>query len=221
MRDETERRRSNERLRASLREKEVLLQEIHHRVKNNLQVINSLLRLQSEHVPDESNRQMFAEAQSRVQAIAGIHELLYRSPDLARVDFSVYLNRLVRNLFSFYGIDEDRIHLAINVNHSNLEVSQAIPCGLIVNELVTNSLKHAFPRGRHGTATVSLDCAGQACILVVDDNGVGLPEGFDWKHGDSLGLQLVQTLVKQLDAIVHLDRRAGTRFEISFPQSLS
>jgi len=219
LRDETERRRANERLRASLDEKEVLLQEIHHRVKNNLQVINSLLRLQSEHIADRSSRELLVEAQSRVQAIAGIHELLYRSPDLARIDFGTYLNRLARNLFSFYGISEEQVQLVLHVNHTTLEVSQAIPCGLIVNELLTNALKYAFPGGRRGTTTVSLDCVGRQCVLVVEDNGVGLPEGFDWEAAETLGLQLVKILAGQLDGTVQLNRSSGTRFEISFPGS--
>jgi len=221
MRDETERRRANEQLRESLREKEVLLQEIHHRVKNNLQVVNSLLRLQSEHIQEESSRAMFAEAQSRVQAIAGIHELLYRSPDLAHVDFGTYLDRLARNLFSFYGIGEEQIQLTIDVDHTSLEIGQGIPLGLIVNELVTNSLKHAFPNGRHGRITISLDCIERKCILVVEDDGTSLPEGFDWEHAGSLGLQLVRILTTQLDGSVRLDRGSGTRFEISFAQSSS
>ncbi len=219
MRDETEHRRAEEQLRASLDEKEVLLQEIHHRVKNNLQVINSLLRLQSQHIPDQSIRGIFEEARNRVQAIAGIHELLYRSPDLARIDFGAYLNRLMRDLFSFFGVREEQIRLAINVNHARLEVGQAIPCGLLVNELVTNALKHAFPDGRNGRVAVFLDCVDGQCTLVVEDNGVGLPEGFDWAQAGTLGLQLVQVLTKQLDGTVRVDGHSGTRFEISFPLS--
>ncbi len=217
MRDETERRRSDEQLRTSLREKEILLQEIHHRVKNNLQVISSLLGLQSEHIPDEPTRGMFEEARNRVHAIGGIHELLYRSPDLARVDFAAYLNRLARDLFAFYGITENGVHLEIDVNHANLEIGQAIPCGLLVNELITNSLKHAFPDGRQGTIGVSLKCASGNCKLVVEDNGVGLPKDLDWEQAESLGMQLVQVLTKQLDGVVRLGRGSGTRFEISFP----
>ncbi|MBV8867350.1 MAG: PAS domain S-box protein, partial [Acidobacteriaceae bacterium] len=217
MRDETERRRSDEQLRASLHEKEILLQEIHHRVKNNLQVISSLLGLQSEHIADERTRGFFEEARNRVQAIGGIHDLLYRSPDLVHIDFGVYLNRLARDLFSFYRTNEDGLHLAIHVNHASLNIRQAIPCGLIVNELVTNCLKHAFPERRNGTITLSLGCSQGLCLLVVQDNGIGLPEGFDWGQADSLGLQLVQVLTKQLDGVLRVDRTSGTRFEVSFP----
>lgn len=217
MRDETEHRRAEQQLRASLQEKEILLQEIHHRVKNNLQVISSLLRLQSEHISDERMRGLFEEARNRVQAIGGIHEMLYRSPDLAHIDFGVYLNRLARDLFSFYGMEEDGLHLAIHVDHTSLDVSQAIPCGLIVNELVTNCLKHGFPGGRKGTITVSLDCSQGQCILVVQDNGIGLPDGFEWEQADSLGLELVQVLTKQLDGLARVNGSSGTRFEILFP----
>jgi PAS domain S-box-containing protein len=221
MRDETEHRRAEEQLRASLDEKEVLLQEIHHRVKNNLQVINSLLRLQSQHVSDQATRGIFEEARNRVQAIAGIHELLYRSPDLARIDFGAYLNRLTRDLFSFFGVRQEQIRLAIHVNEARLEVTQAIPCGLLVNELVTNALKHAFPNERNGRIGVLLNCVDGKCTLAVEDNGVGFPEGFDWTQASSLGLQLVQVLTKQLDGTIRADAYTGTRFEISFPESSS
>jgi len=219
MRDETERREADERLRASLHEKEILLQEIHHRVKNNLQVVTSLLRLQSEHVPDEQTQAMFEEARNRVQAIGGIHELLYQSPDLARIDFAAYLNRLTRDLFSFYGVSEDRLSLAIDVDNTTLEITEAMPCGLLVNELVTNSLKHGFPNGRKGAIRVSMDCARASCVLVVEDDGIGLPEGFDWRQSDSLGLQLVQVLAAQLDGSVEVDGSSGTRVTIVFPSA--
>ncbi len=219
MRDDTDRRRAEDQLRASLDEKQVLLQEIHHRVKNNLQVINSLLRLQSQHISDESMRGMFEEARHRVQAIAGIHELLYRSPDLARIDFAAYLNRLARDLFSFYGVTDEKIQLALNIAHANLELNQAIPCGLLVNELVTNVLKHAFPGEKRGNLGVRLDCVDDRCILTIEDNSVGLPQGFDWTQSTSLGLQLVQVLTRQLDGVAQVNGDSGTRFEVSFPHS--
>ncbi len=218
MRDDTERRRADEQLRSSLNEKEALLQEIHHRVKNNLQVINSLLRLQSQQVPDPATRGMFEEARNRVQAIASIHELLYRSPDLARIDFGAYLNRLTRDLFSFFGIGEEQIYLSLYVNDAQLEVSRAIPCGLIVNELVTNALKHGFTNARNGAIKVFFECIQGNCTLAVEDNGVGLPDGFDWANSKSLGLQLVRVLTRQLDGVVTAESNPGTRFKILFPQ---
>ncbi len=217
MRDETEHRQADEQIRASLKEKESLLKEIHHRVKNNLQVIISLLRLQSEHISDEATRTLFDESCNRVRAIGRIHELLYNAPDLARVDFGVYLRRLVRDLFSFYGVDEKRIHLTINAESADLEIDQAIPCALIVNELVTNCVKHAFPGGRSGTIEVSLGSAGGDCVLVVADDGVGLPEQLNIEETNSLGLQLIPILAEQLQGRVRLDRSNGTRFEIPFP----
>ncbi len=218
MRDETEHRSADEQIRASLREKEALLKEIHHRVKNNLQVITSLLRLQSHSISDERMRTLFDEACNRVRAIGRIHELLYNSPDLARVDFGSYLDRLARDLFSFYGVDDKRIRVSTEAK-GDLEISRAIPCALIVNELVTNCLKHAFPGERTGTIEVSLRGVGKECVLAVADDGVGLPEQLDIEHTESLGLQLIPILAEQLEGRVHVDRSRGTRFEISFPGS--
>ena len=177
-----------------------------------------MLRLQSAHISDEGTLTFFDEARNRVLAIGGIHELLYQSPDLARVDFGLYLRRLTQDLLAFYEVGENRLQREIEVKDANLEISQAVPCGLIVNELVTNALKHAFPGGRSGTLRVSFVCAEQRCVLGVEDDGVGLPEGFDWTQTNSLGLQLVQILTKQLDGAVRIESRSpGTRFEISFP----
>ena len=177
MRDETDRRAANEQLKTSLNEKEALLKEIHHRVKNNLQVITSLLTLQSHAVADENVREMFDEACNRVRSIADIHELLYRSPDLAHVDFNTYLRQLAQHLLSFYRVDANRIRLEISSN-VDLPLSEAIPCGLIVNELLTNSLKHGFPEPKSGTIQVSLNCGEDQCVLEVKDNGVGFPRTF-------------------------------------------
>ena len=219
MRDETERREVHEKLKASLAEKEVLLKEIHHRVKNNLQVISSLLNLQSERVQHPAARQMFANAVNRVRAIGEIHQLLYRSPDLARVDFCAYLNRLGEMLFSFYGVEAGRICLTIKCDSKDMEIGRAIPCGLIVNELLTNCLKHAFPGDREGKVSVLLGCDENAdCILIVADDGIGNPAGIT--PTSSLGMQLVSVLAKQLQgqlAIKSTD--AGTLIEIRFPTS--
>jgi PAS domain S-box-containing protein len=217
MRDETERRQASERLKASLGEKDVLLKEIHHRVKNNLQVISSLLTLQSERVQDNATREMFEDACNRVRAIGEIHQLLYQSPDLGRVDFGAYLQTLSRSLFAFYGVDPSRVVLLTENHSEGLQIGQAIPCGLIVNELLTNSLKHAFPAGRKGSVKASLDCTGDGeCVLAVLDDGVGMPEGVSGSH--SLGLQLVSVLAKQLQGQVRMESlNPGTRVEIRFP----
>ena len=190
MRDETDRRTADEQLKSSLNEKEALLKEIHHRVKNNLQVITSLLSLQSSAVEDQNVREMFDEACNRVRSIGDIHELLYRSPDLAHVDFDTYLHQLAQNLLSFYRVDPNRIRLQIPSN-MDLPLSQAIPCGLIVNELLTNSLNHGFPEPKSGDIRVLLSCEGEECLLEVTDNGIGFPKEFTLGQASSLGLQLV------------------------------
>jgi PAS domain S-box-containing protein len=210
---------SEEQLRSSLKEKEALLKEIHHRVKNNLQVITSLLRLQSQHISAEPTRTLFDEACNRVRAIGRIHELLYNSPDLARIDFGEYLKRLGDDLFSFYGVDKKRVRLSIDATNADLEITKAIPCALIVNELVTNCLKHAFPGERRGVIEIHLGCAGGQCTLAVADDGVGLPEGVNLEQSRSLGLQLIAILAEQIEGSVRLDRSRGTRFAISFPQN--
>ncbi|MFL6416418.1 MAG: PAS domain S-box protein [Bryobacteraceae bacterium] len=217
MRDETERRRASPQLADSLAEKELLLKEIHHRVKNNLQVITSLLTLQSDSVEDDTTRTMFDEAVNRVRTIGDIHELLYRSPDLARVDFNLYLKRLVQSLFSFYGVDQSRIHFDLRADDLRLDIAKAIPCGLIVNELLTNALKHAFPDGRSGEILISLRSHKGRAFLEVADNGIGLADDFTIETNTSLGLKLVSVLAKQLQGEVELDPRGGTRFAISFP----
>ncbi|HYP13462.1 MAG TPA: PAS domain S-box protein [Bryobacteraceae bacterium] len=221
MRDETQQRLASEELTTSLAEKEALLQEIHHRVKNNLQVITSLLSLQSDTVEDDAARTMFEEAVNRVRTIGDIHELLYRSPDLARVDFDIYLNRLAQNLQSFYGVDSDRIRVRVHAKNSNLEIVQAIPCGLIVNELLTNCFKHGFPDGRAGEIRVSLQLEGGKYLLEVSDTGVGLPGDWTPEGSTSLGLRLVSVLAGQLQGDVEVVPRAGASFVISFPSVTS
>jgi PAS domain S-box-containing protein len=217
MRDETDRRRAEEQLKASLKEKEVLLKEIHHRVKNNLQVITSLLALQSDAVEDETVRQMFDEACNRVRSIGDIHELLYQSPDLAHIDFETYLDRLAQYLVLFYGIDPNEMRVSIRSN-VNLPLSQAIPCGLIVNELLTNSLKHGFSHKKSGNIQVSLNCQKGECTLEVVDDGIGLPAGVDLEEISSLGLRLVSVLAKQLRGDLRVRSTGPTRFAVVFPQ---
>jgi PAS domain S-box-containing protein len=219
MRDETERMQASEQMASSLAEKEALLKEIHHRVKNNLQVITSLLSLQSDTVDNDATRIMFEEAVNRVRTIGDIHELLYRSPDLARVNFDLYINRLVQSLSSFYGIDETRTAIRVNAQNTGLELAQAIPCGLIVNELLTNALKHGFPDGRSGEIQVMLECNEGTCVLNVADNGVGMPDEVTIENTTSLGLKLVSILARQLGGTVRIHRNGGTRFAISFPGS--
>jgi PAS domain S-box-containing protein len=219
MRDDTERQQSREELQRSLAEKEALLKEIHHRVKNNLQVITSLLTLQSTAVEDDGTRALFEEAVNRVRTIGDIHELLYRSPDLARVDFNLYLNQLADHLMSFYAVDRRRIRVSIDGGNAKLTLAQAIPCGLIVNELLTNSLKHAFSDKESGEVQVTLHGENGQCTLTVADNGVGLPPGLNIDNTPSLGLRLVSVLANQLQGELRVHRECGTKFVIVFPGS--
>ncbi|MGF1479054.1 MAG: PAS domain S-box protein [Cyanophyceae cyanobacterium] len=201
----------------SLREKTVLLKEVHHRVKNNLQVISSLLWMQSQQVRNEPALQLFKDAQSRVQTLALIHEQLYQTEDLAQVNFGEYLQTLASKLFRSYGIEQQAIALQIEVDAAPLSLEAAIPCGLIVNELVSNSLKYAFPEQRAGA--ISLRLQTNACgqfVLSVSDNGVGLPQTPPQK---SLGLIVVDDLVEQLNGRIELECNNGTCFRIVFPNS--
>lgn len=217
LRDITERKREEEKIRASLREKEILLKEIHHRVKNNLQIISSLLNLQSAHIFDPRALEVFKEGQGRVRSMALIHEKLYQSEDLARVDFSEYISNLAAYLFRSYEVHAGAVRLSVEAEDVLLGVDTAIPCGLIINELVSNSLKHAFPDGGGGSINIRLRPAGAERLrLTVADDGVGLPEGFDVRRTGSLGLQLVNTLARQLGGEVEVGGGAGAEFSITF-----
>lgn len=215
----TERKRVEEQIQASLEEKEVLLKEIHHRVKNNLQVVCSLLYLQSRSIKDKETLEMFQDGQNRVHSMSLVHERLYQSQDLARVDFAEYVRDLTSHLFRSYGGDSNCIKAEINVDGVLLGVDTAIPCGLILNELVSNSLKHAFLDGRGGEIHIEFRSDDDSQFrLVVSDNGVGLPEDLDFRDAESLGLQLVNTLVDQLEGTIELDGSGGTAFKITFTE---
>lgn len=212
------RQRAEEEIKLSLKEKEVLLKEIHHRVKNNLQIITSLLNLQSSQIKDPDAIMLFRESQSRVRSMALIHEKLYQSKDLARIDFDGYLRDLMVYLFRSYAANADQIRVHVESNNMSLEIDTAIPCGLMISELVTNTLKYAFPAGRRGNLWISIgpEDAGHLALLVKDD-GVGFKEGFDWRKSDSLGLQLVSTLTSQLHGTIEVNGVGGTSFKITFP----
>lgn len=212
------RQRAEEEIKLSLKEKEVLLKEIHHRVKNNLQIISSLLNLQSAQLQDAGAYGLFRESQARVRSMALIHEKLYQSKDLARIDFDGYVRDLMVYLFRSYVANPDQIHTVIDTSDMYLGIDTAIPCGLIISELVTNSLKYAFPNGRRGEIYIGLAPHDDGHLrLEVSDTGVGLPEGFDWRDTDSLGLQLVSTLTAQLHGEIEVSGRGGTSFKITFP----
>ena len=216
-RDITESRRAGEAIQASLREKEALLREIHHRVKNNLQIISSLMSLQAEHLPDEGARKMLKESQTRIRSMAFIHEKLYQSRDLSKVDFTSYIRSLAASLFQSYKINPGQVQLEADLEDVSIDINSAGPCGLLVNELISNALKHAFPAERNGTVRIGLRREADAIItLRVADDGVGFPEGLDFRKADSFGLQILGLLVEQLDAKIELDTTSGTAFTISF-----
>ena len=202
-------------LKSSLKEKEVLLKEIHHRVKNNLQIISSLLNLQSGYIQDPQAGELFKESRNRVKSMALIHERLYQSKDLARIDFAEYVRNLTTHLFRSYGVTARAVSLQIAVDNILLDIDTAIPCGLIINELVTNSLKYAFPPGLEGEIRIGLhrESNGQLA-LNVSDNGTGLSPDFDFQKTESLGLQLVNTLTDQLQGQIEIERQGGTTFKI-------
>ncbi len=217
MRDVTQRTLADERLRASLREKEALLKEIHHRVKNNLQVVSSLLGLQARAIPDEATRRWFKESQNRIHSMALLHESLYQSDNLAQIDFPVYIRQLSDHLFRSYGVANERIHLRAELDNLWLDMDSAVPCGLIINELLSNSLKYAFPDGRSGEVVIELrGRENHMAMLAIGDNGVGLREGVDWTTTRSLGLRLVRTLAQQIGATVEFQGEPGTRFQMTF-----
>jgi PAS domain S-box-containing protein len=217
IRDITERKRMEQQLTDSLREKEVLLKEIHHRVKNNMQLVSGLLDLQSEFVSDPEVLRALRDSQGRVRSMALVHERLYQSGDLARVDFGEYVRGVAESLFLAYGDTSAEVDLKIAVGDVLLGIDRAVPCGLLVSELISNSLQHAFPADRSGEIRVSLDPVGDdKLMLAVSDNGVGLPPELGLEHPQSLGLQLVRMLVDQLQGQVELDRDGGTTVKVTF-----
>ena len=219
--DVTERRRAEDSVKASLQEKEVLLQEINHRVKNNLQIISSLLSLQSQDIQDEQALRSFQVSQDRIKAMALVHEKLYQSDDLARIDIGEYIRSLADDLRSSYGLGSQDVNLTIDVDNILLGVDTAIPCGVIVNELVSNSLKHAFPEGRAGEIVISFRKIDGQYTMIFKDDGVGLPEDVDIAHPSSLGLTIVNALTGQLGGDIALARNGGTEISITFPSQQS
>ncbi len=216
--DITDRKEIDRRILASLKEKEVLLQEVHHRVKNNLQVISSILNLQSSFVTDEKVLEVLKESQSRIKTMSYIHEKLYQTADFSSIEFTDYIGSLSRNLVQSYAPGDTRIKLDLDFDEIFLGLDQAIPCGLIVNELVSNALKYAFNGRNEGTLYIGLKEAEGHIELQIKDDGVGLPTDFKYENSESLGIYLVYALVEQLDATIEVDSKLneGTRFGIRF-----
>jgi len=215
--DITDRKRNEERIRASLKEKEVLLKEIHHRVKNNLQVISSLLNLQANQIRDRETAQVFRDSQSRVKAMSLVHERLYQSSDLARIDFAGYVEDVTRHLLRSYQSGPRGVRLKVDVDPVSFNIDTAIPCALIINELVSNSLKYAFPNGKDGEINIRLNQTETEDLnLCISDNGIGFPANVSWEKTDSLGLQLVRSLTDQLNGSIKCQLDRGAQFDIRF-----
>ncbi|MEW6491122.1 MAG: PAS domain S-box protein [Cyanobacteriota bacterium] len=211
------RKQAEELLKASLKEKEVLLKEIHHRVKNNLQIVSSLLQMQTRRTQDSQTSLILKDSKNRISSIALVHEKLYRSDDLANIDFAQYIPDLTTHLFESYKVRLEQVTLHIQIEEIFLEIETAIPCGLIINELVSNSLKYAFPGKRKGEIYVEFHTnKDDTLTLIVRDNGIGIPEELDIETTTSLGLTLVQGLAEQLEGTLELDRSRGTVFKITF-----
>jgi PAS domain S-box-containing protein len=216
-----ERKRTEEALQRTLAERETLLKEVHHRVKNNLQIINSLMSLQARKEPTPAVVEAFRTMQNRVRSMALLHETLYRSDDLARIDFKRYVERMCMHLAQSCGLDRMQVQLETRIGSIKLPLDRAVSCGLLINELVTNALKHAFPDGRSGRTTVALESAAdQQLVLTVADDGTGLADVQDTDGRKSLGMELIRRLTEQLDGTLSVDRGPpGTAFRVVFPAS--
>lgn len=216
--DVTEQVMAKEKLKKSLDEKDVLLREVHHRVKNNMQIISSLLNLQSGYVGEEEAN-ILKSSQMRVKSMAMVHEKLYHSSSLSKIGMSDYIQSLVSDLFYSYIVKEGQIKLITEIENIEFNIETAIPCGLIINELVSNSLKHAFPNERKGNINISLKPKTDQYELIIMDDGIGLSKDFELKNIDSLGLQLVNSLIHQLEGEMEIDHNQGTKFIITFKES--
>lgn len=216
MYDNTERKEIDRKIRDSLKEKEVLLQEVHHRVKNNLQVISSILNLQSSYVSDEATLEILQESQNRIKSMSFIHETLYRTTDFSSIDFSEYIKSLSYNLIQSYRLQNCAVEFLPEIDKVSMSIDQSIPCGLIVNELVSNALKYAYKGRKKGKLIVELKEQDNQIHLRIADDGVGLPPNFKFEKNDSLGVQLVYSLTEQLDGTIQVVSEKGTSFLITF-----
>jgi len=217
--DISDRHKADEAIQASLREKEVMLREIHHRVKNNMQIISSLLNLQSGHTLNPECREILKNGQSRIQAMSLVHEKLYRSRDMSRIDLAAYIRSLAAQLFQVFMVDPDQVRLETDFEELTLDINSSVPCGLILNELISNALKHAFPEGRKGTLRIGLNQGPNGTIVLrVADDGIGFPKKLDFRRTETLGLQIVNLLVDQLEGSIELDGTHGTNFTLAFKE---
>ena len=215
--DLTRQKQAEEQLKASLKEKETLLQEVHHRVKNNMQVISSLLKLQANTIEDSQIKDVLKESQGRIFAMSAVHETLHGSENLSEIDLKSYLSKITTSVFQTYSIDHFKAKLKSDIDNVPISINHAYPLGLIINELISNSLKYAFPDEREGEITVSMKKLHQELELIVKDDGIGIPDEIDWSKSSTLGLKLVRTLVEnQLDGSIDMESNSGTKFTIKF-----
>jgi two-component sensor histidine kinase len=209
----------------SLKEKELLLKEVHHRVKNNLQIVKSLISIQSRYIKDKELLKFCNESQDRIQSVALIHELLYHGNNIAQINFSEYIYKLTNNLLSSMGVLPGKHSILIDNSNVNMSIDIAIPCGLIINELFTNTIKHAFPGGKKGDIYIKLvqhesknNIDPGNYELIIKDNGIGLPEGFEMDSNiTTLGMRIVYSLIRQLNGKVEINNSNGAEFKITFP----
>ncbi|KWT78354.1 PAS domain S-box protein [Candidatus Magnetominusculus xianensis] len=213
----TEHKKTEEQIKQSLREKESLLREIHHRVKNNLAIVTGLLALQARTIEDTAVKQLFEESKQRVKSMSLVHEKLYQTPDLSSINFAEYIESIVSEIVSMYRIDTNAITSIMDIENIELDLEAAVPCGLIVNELLTNAFKYAFPDKRRGIISVHFTKTDQTYTLTIKDNGIGLPEGFDYQKSDTMGLQLVTALAGQLDGMLQIKSKDGLEAVVMFP----
>ncbi|HHY00903.1 MAG TPA: sensor histidine kinase, partial [Methanothermobacter sp.] len=215
-RDITLRKKDEKRLKRSLDEKEAMVQEVHHRVKNNMQVVSSLLGLQSMYLDDNEVQNALQESQNRVQSMAMVHEKLYQSKNLSSIDMADYMHQIAHYLLDSYHLKSNQIKIIIKAEKVEMDIKTASPLGLIINELITNSLKYAFPDGK-GELTLKISLINDCYHLTVSDDGVGLPDDFQLDSAETLGLQLVNRLVQQIRGSIEWDGSKGTAFIIKFP----
>jgi len=219
--DITDRKKIEKKLKLSLKEKEVMMREIHHRVKNNMQIMSSLLRLQSRHFTNRKIIELFRASQTRIRSMALIHEKLYQSENLSKIDFVRYIETLAVYLFHSYKVDMNRVRLNVKAKDVFLGINTAIPLGLVVNELVSNSLRHAFPGEKEGEICIQIHMNKKGRFLLkVMDTGVGIPEGLKIHETKTLGMQLVTDLTKQLEGIIEVSQKGGTVVKISFREAI-
>ncbi len=218
MTDISHRKQQEENIRCALREKEVLLAEVHHRVKNNMQIIDSLIDLQTSRASDPAIRNSLRASRNRIKSMALIHQTIYQSKDFAAVNFGIFLDTLIPILFSSYNLEIEQVKVSVKAAEVRLPINLAIPCGLIVNELVSNALKHAFPKGRQGEISLKLASDGDEMILLEFwDNGTGIPDDVEVENPKSLGLRIINLLSLQLHGVLSTERAKPTRFTLRFP----